>query len=305
MNETAERNIYSKDNQEITLFEIINILWNKKIYIVALTFIFSITAALYALNLPNIYKSSALLMPQQNESSMSSMLGRYSGMASLAGIRLPSESSTKSQEAMTRIQSFEFFSDHVYPFIASENLFAARGWNKENNEIVYDESIYNAESGKWLYQKPSVQDSFNAFNSTITISEDLRTSFVRISVDHVSPYVAQRWNKFIIDKIDKVMRNEDKEDTKNSIEYLNSINATIKNEEIRKSLSMLQQDQMKQLMVLEANKNYVFKVLDSPVIPERRSEPSRTLIVAIGTIIGAIFSMILFISLHFIQNKKQ
>ena len=94
----------------------------------------------------------------------------------------------------------------------------------------------------------------------------------------------------MMDQIDQVMRDQDRRTATKSIEYLNSIAPTVNYEDIKKSLSALQQEQMKRLMMVEANDNYIFKVLDSPIAPELKSQPKRSLIVIVGTILGMVLS---------------
>ena len=49
---------------------------------------------------------------------------------------------------------------------------------------------------------------------------------------------------------------------------------------------------MKRLMMVEANDNYIFKVLDPPIAPELKSQPKRALIVILGTILGMVLSAV-------------
>ena len=98
------------------------------------------------------------------------------------------------------------------------------------------------------------------------ISQDKKTSFVTLSVKHESPVIAQQWVEIIMEQIDQVMRDQDRQAALQSVAYLNSIAPTVNYEEIKKALSSLQQEQMKRLMMVEANENYIFKVLESPII---------------------------------------
>ena len=109
-------------------------------------------------------------------------------------------------------------------------------------------------------------------------------------VEHKSPFIAQQWVEIMINQIDQVMRDQDRQTATKSIEYLNSLAPTVINEDIKKALSALQQEQMKRLMMVEANDNYVFKVLDSPIAAELKSKPRRSLIVIWGTILGIVLS---------------
>ena len=43
-------------------------------------------------------------------------------------------------------------------------------------------------------------------------------------------------------------------------------------------------------MMVEANDNYIFKVLDSPIVPELKVKPKRSFIVISGTILGMVLS---------------
>ncbi|MDB9997878.1 Wzz/FepE/Etk N-terminal domain-containing protein [bacterium] len=303
MENLKKNDIYSDVIEEIDLKEILYALWNRKFFIFGATSLFALISIIYALNLPNIYKSDALLMPQEEESAMGGMLGQYSGMASLAGINVPSDSTTKSQEALHRINSFEFFSKHFLPNIALEDLLAETKWDSLNNKLIYDQSIFNSESRKWLREVPSPQEAYKTFTGVMSAEEDKRTSFVYLSIKHISPLVAQQWTELIIKQIDQVMRDLDREEAIKSVDYLNSLNTTLRYEEIKKALSSLQQEQMKRLMMIEANENYVFKVLEPPIVKETKSEPQRGLIVMLASILGMVLSALFSLFLHYTRNK--
>ncbi len=297
-------NEFKKDyDDEVDLRELFNVLLDKKFHIGLMTSLFALVSVIYALFLPNVYKSEALMMSVETNSGMSGMLGQYSGMASLAGISLQSKSTSKSQEAIARIQSFEFFSNHILPNIALENLLAVKKWNSEKNTILYDESIFNSELSKWVHttnlSKPSAQKAYETFKEILIISENKSTSLVSLSVKHKSPFIAQNWVELIMSQIDQSMRDQDKQEAMKAIEYLNSITATVNYEEIKNALSSLQQEQMKRLMMVEASENYIFKVLDPPVAPEKKFEPKRSIIVIIGTFLGMMFSILFFLTLYY------
>jgi hypothetical protein len=302
---------YSAINtNEIDLYQIFSIIWGKKIIIVFITFLFGVASIFGALNLPNVYKSQVLLMPKESQSGMGGVLDSYSGMAGLAGISLPSgDSGSKSKEAISRIKSFEFFSNNFLPNIALEDLLAAKEWNPVTNKLAYDEDVFNNKSGKWLREvsfpksvKPSPQEAFITFNEIMNISEDPKTSFISLSIKHISPLIAKQWVELIIIEIDQEMRKIDKNKASRSIEYLNSVYATASYGEIKKSLSSLQQEQIKQLMMIEADKNYVFKVLDSPIAPELKSEPKRASIVILVTLFGFLCSIFFTLTYSYLRK---
>ena len=287
-------NIY---DDEIDLSELFHVLWDKKFYIGAISSIFSLISIIYALMLPNIYQSKATLMAVEQSSGMSGMVGRYSGMASLAGISLDSKSGSKDQEAIARIKSFEFFSNNFLPNMKLENLMAVKKWNQASNTLTYYAGDFNSESRQWLRKAkpprsniPTSQEAYEEFVEIMSVNKDKKTNLVTLMVEHKSPFIAQQWVEIMINQIDQVMRDQDRQTATKSIEYLNSLAPTVINEDIKKALSALQQEQMKRLMMVEANDNYVFKVLDSPIAAELKSKPRRSLIVIWGTILGMVLS---------------
>ena len=284
---------------EIDLSELFHVLWDKIFYIGAITSIFSLISIIYALMLPNIYQSKATMMAVEQSSGLSGMVGKYSGMASLAGISLESKSSSKDQEAIARIKSFEFFSNNFLPNIKLENLMAVKKWTQASNTLSYDASDFNSESRQWVRiaklprsNIPTSQEAYEEFMEIMSVNKDKKTLLITLSVEHKSPFIAQQWVEIMINQIDQVMRDQDRQTATKSIEYLNSLAPTVNYEEIKKALSALQQEQMKRLMMVEANDNYIFKVLDPPIVPEVKSRPKRSLVVIWGTILGMVLSAV-------------
>jgi LPS O-antigen subunit length determinant protein (WzzB/FepE family) len=301
---------FNNYDDDIDLSEVFNVLWDKIFYVGAITSIFSLVSIIVALMMPNIYQSKATLMAVE-QSGMSGMVGKYSGMASLAGISLESKSDSKDQEAIARIKSFEFFSNNFLPNIKLENLMAVKKWTQASNTLTYDKSDFNSESRQWVRKAkpprskiPTSQEAFEEFIEIMSVSKDKKTLLVTLSVKHKSPFIAQQWVEIMIEQIDQVMRDQDRRTATKSIEYLNSIAPTVNYEDIKKALSALQQEQMKRLMMVEANDNYIFKVLDSPIAPELKSQPKRSLIVILGTILGMMLSALGVLVFHYTRKSS-
>tara|TARA_A100001388_G_scaffold254478_1_gene218237 strand:+ start:1323 stop:2228 length:906 start_codon:yes stop_codon:yes gene_type:complete len=292
-------------NENLSLKDFMLTLWDKKLFIFIVSLSFAIFSVFFALSIPNKYASSALLIPNQSDVSNAGMLNQLSGMASLAGITLPTESNDRSTEAIEKIKSFEFFDKHFLSNISLENLMAVRDWEYDTNTIIYDENIFNSSKGEWIrevsYPKktiPSAQEAFKTYNTILNISQDTKTSFVYLTVKHHSPFIAQKWAEIIISEINNSMRISDKDKALKSIEFLNNQLPRVNYEEIRVSIAKLQEEQMKSLMLIESNDDYVFQTLDSPIVPEIKSSPNRALICFLITLFGFIFSLLIIVIRH-------
>ncbi len=295
---------------EIDLKEIIITLWNSRLLISLVMGATTLFGLLLALWLPNIYKSEALLAPVQAENSLNRTMQSYSGLASLAGINLPSSSSvSQTTEAIEKLQSFSFFKDQVLMNIFLPDLMAIDSWDASLNTISYDSSQYNFDSSTWVRKvklpklpEPSAQESFKEFQEIFQISEDKDTGFIKISIYHQSPHVAKNWVELIIHKINESLRAQKKLEAEKAIEYLNLQMAQSNFAEIKQALSELIKNQIQQLTLVEANEEYVFKYIDPPIVEEEKVKPRRILIVVFAVLIGFI-SACLYILIRYFRKK--
>ena len=297
-----ENNTLNSLDNEIDLAELFSIIWNKKLFISIFTSIAALVTVLYALYLPNIYTSSSLLAPTTEDNSLSSQLGSFSGLAGLAGVSLPAGTISNSQIAVKRIESFEFFSKYFLPNIKLEDLMAVNKWNANDNKLVYDDSKFDSTTNEWS-RKPSDQKAYKEYKRTLSISQEELTGLVYLSMKHKSPVVAQNWVDTIIYNINECMREIDKQDAQNSIDFLNESLKNTNSQSIKVVFAKLMESQMQTLMLASSNDAYVFKTINSPIVPEDKSSPSRALICILGTLLGGILSILIVLFRNFRQTS--
>lgn len=295
--------------KEINFRDFLLLIWKKKLLIFVLVFFSIVAGIIYSLSLPNYYHSKALLTPADNSQNGTNILNQYGGLASLAGISMPnSTQKNKTDEAIVTIKSFDFFSKSILPSINLEDLLAVEQWNMNENSLKYNEDIFNSSERKWIREVsspytaiPSDQEAYEMFSSIMNISKDKNTPFVELSIKHMSPYVAKEWTDLIINQINMMMRDKDKIKALKSIEFLNSQSSKISYDELKDVLSILLQEQIKSLMLIEANDYYIFDVIDSPIVPEKKSEPARLEIVMLFVLIGVFLSILFVLFNHYIK----
>ena len=287
---------------KIDLSDIFVAVWDQKFSILLTTFIFASIFMFISITIPNTYTSSALLTPTSEEDSLTNQLGSYSSLAGFAGIQISSEGG-KSAEAMERIQSFDFFNDHFLPYIKFEDLVAAKKWNPKENKIIYNNSIFREAEKKWVRKsdkgpKPSHQEAYEHYLDILAISEDKKSKFVTIKINHVSPIISKSWLDLIISNINSYMRNIDKDIAQNAVDYLNKASSETNLSEIKTAISQLLENQIQILMLTESTEEYVYKIISSPISPEKKSSPQRFLITIFGAFLGLIFGLVISLYRH-------
>lgn len=295
-----------QNSEELTLKELISILWSRKLAILVVLLISGLGSIFYSLSLPNLYTSHALLISADSENNSKGLINQYSSLATLGGISLNNNSRDRTIEALARIESFEFFLSIFIPSIYYPNLVAVKEWEPSDNSFIYNKNISKEPSKtpqSFDISLSSYQEAHKIFNKLLSIDSNDKTGLIKISITHHSPYIAKEWLEKIILGINESMRNEDRIKASTAVEFLNTQASQTNYDGIKQVLLSLQQEQMKSLMLIEANEDYIFRVLDSPVAPEKKSGPRRSIIVILSMIFASIVSVIFGLASFYIKEN--
>ena len=288
---------YVEDDIDISV--LIRALLDGKWIIASLTGIASVLVVWYSLSLPNIYTGKALLVAVSAQDSVSSSVQELSGLASLAGISI-SDSSDTSAVALEKINTLSFFEEKILPQISLPNLFAVKSWDPKSNTIIYDTEIYDASNNIWVREvelpktpEPSSQESHRSFEDHLSVYQDPKTSFISISIDHQSPFIAKKWADLVVNEINSYFREKDRLEANFAVNYLNNEIYNTRLSEVKEVIAAVLAQQIQQLTLIEANINYVFDYIDPPVVMEKKSSPRRAMICIIGAILGGFIGSII------------
>jgi uncharacterized protein involved in exopolysaccharide biosynthesis len=298
---------------ETDLREIFAVIWQGKWLIITITAVFAIGSVIFAIKQPNIYKSEALLAPasaEQGGGGLAALAGQFGGLASMAGINLGSGGGVdKTQMAIEVMKSRQFTSDFIQKHDILADLMAEPKWNLADNTLTYNDEIYNRAENKWLREvnapfkpEPSLQEAYKEFSKVIAVNEAKDTGMVTISVEHVSPYVAQQWVTWLVKDINEVMKQRDVAEAIKSTAFLESKIQHTNVADIRTILYKLIEEQAKTIMFAEVRDEYVFKTIDPALVQEEKAKPKRALIVVSGTILGGMLGM-MFVLIRYFAKK--
>ena len=198
-------------------------IWKLRLRIILITFAFGVLSVFIALSVPNKYKSSVLLsVVDQNSSeisSISSLASQYGGIASLAGINLPSAgNSDRSAFAISTIKSRSFLKllvekdQQILP-----KLLASKSYDANKGIINFDSRLYDSENSKWI-RKPTNQygviptylELHERFDKEfLSVSQDKVTGYINLSVIHISPIFAKDLLDLIVETLNESSRLND------------------------------------------------------------------------------------------------
>jgi uncharacterized protein involved in exopolysaccharide biosynthesis len=274
----------------------------------------AISSVYYAIQQPNIYKSEALLAAAEQEQSggLGALAGQFGGLASLAGVNLGSSgTANKTQLALEVLKSRQFTFNFIEKHDILPDLMAVKSWRQVDNSIEYDEEIYNEKEKKWLREvnapfkpEPSMQEAYEEFSQLITADMNKENGMITISIEHISPVIAQRWVNWLIQDINTVMKSRDVEEANKSTEFLTKQLEQTKVADIQTVLYKLIEEQTKTIMFANVRDEYVFKTIDPALVPEKKFKPGRALICIFGFLLGGFLGVVIVVSKYFLKNEK-
>lgn len=302
-------------DDEIDLVELFKALWCGKWIIIAITFIFAVGSVIYALSLPNIYKSDALLSPAEraNGGGLSNMAGQLGGLAALAGINIGAGESSQTELAVQVMKSRRF----VDAFIEKHNLLvpliAANGWDLTNDKLLFDEEIYDINKERWLREpdglrgvKPTAQEAYEIFMKDVfDVSQDKESGLYTISIKYYSPHIAKQWVDWLIADINKVMRERTIAETSQNLAYLNSQLQKTAVADMQSTFYKLIEEQTKSLMLAEVQEEFIFKTVDPAIVPEIKNSPNRAMICVLGVLFGGVLSVVIVLVRFALKRESE
>jgi uncharacterized protein involved in exopolysaccharide biosynthesis len=282
----------STNEDEIDLLNLIHTLLAAWKTIAFITVLCTGLAVAYALYTPESFKAETLVAPAHEENSgTSSVLSQFGGLASMAGISLPSDSNV--EHVIATLQSRKF----LRQYIARKNLLP-----------VLFEEIWDAENQSWLVQnqedEPTEQKAAGSFKSILSVDEDKKSGLIILSISWKDPAVAAEWANDLVKQLNEQLREKAITDSQKRVGYLEQELAKTTLQDMRAVLYNLLESEKQKAMLANVNEDFALEIIDPAVAPEVREKPKRKLIVALGGVCGGFLGIFAVFFLQFLRKLK-
>ncbi|MDP5328187.1 MAG: Wzz/FepE/Etk N-terminal domain-containing protein [Litorivicinaceae bacterium] len=300
-------------DDEIDLFELFQTLWSGKWWILLTTMLSAGGAVGISLQLPNIYVVEAKIAPVSGEGGgVSQLMAQYGGLASLAGISLPSSSGSEADLLLEIMQSRAFVGDFIERHGLAPRLVALKTYDPSTLSDALDPEVYDAATGQWVRvvepprgAEPSRQELYEAFSGALNVSVAKGSTVKNLSFEHQSPVLGAEVLTLLIQDIDDYARAKDRTQSESSIAYLEAKLEETRLVDLQNVLYQMIESQTKTLMLAEVNPDYAFRVIDPPIVPELKSKPKRSLIVVIATLAGGMVGVLFVLIRSAIRHRRE
>jgi uncharacterized protein involved in exopolysaccharide biosynthesis len=234
-----------------------------------------------------IYRASVVLISASSDrkgqnDSLSSALGQFSGLATLAGGALGS-ADPETEEALAVLKSREF----TQRFIDDKNLMPqlfAKSWD--------------AAAGKWKdpRHQPTPARAVKFFDKQVeNIVRDKKTNLITLNVDWKDRFEAVAWANELVTRLNNEMRNRAIAKSDLSVKYLTNEFATTPEVETRAAISRLIEIEIKDRMIANVTQEYSFRVVDKAMPPDKDDPlvPQKMVLFIMGPVVGLLIGIAL------------
>jgi uncharacterized protein involved in exopolysaccharide biosynthesis len=273
-------------DDEISLKEIVRLLWQSRWLVITVTAIFAVLAATYAWIKPKQYEALIVISPASTSpgsgqgGGLSSMLSEFGGLASLAGLSVGGDS--RKAESVTVLQSSALTENYIQKNDLLPVLFhklwdpRTRSWKTRDPEKI-----------------PTLWKANEFFSKKVRkLNTDTKTGIVMLTVTWTDPKLAATWANDLVRMTNDFLRNKAIQQADRNIAYLNEQAAKTEVVGVRQAIYALMQTEINKAMLARGSDEYAFKVLDPAQPPEKSSSPSPLLLVMAGVIGGFMLAAI-------------
>jgi capsular polysaccharide biosynthesis protein len=300
-------------NDEIDLRELFLALWRGKYIVFLVTILAIICASFYLRGSERTYSVQVVLKPVVAEASGPNLSG-FSGLASFAGISLPSGSGSD----FTTYQKL-IFSEEV-----AEKVFTNRElvlkifegeWSSDTGSFVAPVSgrlgdmkqlvksvLTGAEKGKYIPPNPKRLSMLMA--GKFNISVDNSTGFLSITAETSSPDMIIELISNATQETDDLLKERFFVSAEDTLEFYYQKLLTSRSPEHREALAKLISAQDQKLMLASKSSNFVAEPLTMPSVSLYPTSPKPKVVLLLGFVLGIFLGAAIVLIRHAIAKPR-
>ena len=229
---------------------------------------------------------------------LSGVLSQYSGLASLAGIDLPTGETVSPFVEFTELLTSVTIAERLQTKHDVMQSVFDRYWDATNKRWVAPSDPVARLKGivrdffdmpPWI--PPSTTALAEYLARKVSVSQVANTGMQRVEFVHKNPAFAVQLLKWMIEEGDSLIRQEAYERTSRQIKYIENKLETVVVAEHRQSLVQLLSDQEQQMMMIQVDLPYAARLVVPPNVPDDPDFPNPRLFLPLSVIGGLLLGI--------------
>ena len=299
-------------DDEIDLRELFSVLWRGKYFVIIFTMISLAAGSLYLRNVSSKYEVSILLAPVQEEQTTPNF-GNLGGLASLAGISLPTGSASdfakyeimlKTQEISTLVFKEQNLIQALFSNEWDENqqIFREPKQNKKTLIKNYVKELLTGRPPK-EYTGPSPARVTEFIDKKIRISLDKKTQYLNLSAENSNPELLTKLLVSMIKNTDELFKKKFIKQANDAVQFYQIKISKARSQEHREILATLIAKEERKLLLATRDGPFVAEILTGPNTSLNPTSPKANLILALSILLGGFLSCATLLIRNFLSKN--
>jgi len=267
----------NRSSEEISLWELLLILARRKILVIKCILLFLFLGLIIALFSPKAFRASAVIAPT-DENPLTASLGRFTNLAYMMGADITSLTGENLKNVKRTLHSADF----LFYFDQAHDICDLLG-KKER----------------------SVTRTLETLRGLIMIKEDTINGTLTIAVETINPELSYLiLNKLLASLNEFIIKKE----SENSLRFINRLKAEMRATNdplLRSELSSIWAMETKKIILARTNQNTLYRVIQSPFVPDIRVRPRRKLIMIMALFLGLFTGALAAFAAEYLHRMKR
>ena len=286
------------NDDEINLKELFFVLWRGKVTIMFFCALALIIGSVYLNRADRLYTVAAIYKPVVEDAKAQS-LGGFGGLASLAGISLPS-SSSGDFTAFQALLTSEEVSDTLVADEELMRLLFTSEWD-EDSQSYSQPSASNIGTVKAIVKKiltgaqtkdyvpPNSRRVSGILKKLVAISIDNKTGYLKLVAETDNPELRINIIQRMVSITDELLKTRYVSSAEETLAFYQQKINLARSRELREALAKLMVQENQKLMLAARGKDFVVELLMRPTTSLGPTSPQPLLTLALSIFLGAFF----------------
>ncbi len=295
------------EEDEIDLRELWQTIMKHKFKIIFFSFFITLLTLIYALSLPNSYKSAVLLSPQEQAKPS---LGGLASLAGMAGIDIGGSNADIVSVLQATFKDYGFEVMMINKYHLDKKLLAE---NLRKNMVfalnysgIYD-TLHSPDKNRKQKSKEQILfDTYKKIQKVISVSSDKKTSLITLSAVCEDRFLSKWLVQVYLKELTSFVKTREMKDTDKKIRYYKNELKNTTDITLKTQISNLIATLMQKKVLSQASEYYNVSIVTDPVVAniKDKTKPKRALILVVALITSIILSIFLVFFIEFLKSNK-
>ena len=307
-------------DDEINLLELWQVVWKRRKFIAYFVSAVVVLTAVVSLFMTNIYESNAVITPVETKGGAGG--GMAAALAAMGGglggmIALP-ESATSS-EIVLLLNSNILREKIIKEYNLLPVLFSKQ-WDEEKktwkkggfslNPLTWISkliALIKPADKKAVKKEPGVPDMWDGLRELkdlVQIKSNVKEKSITISAQFDDPEIAARLAGYFVAALNDHMSKEARRVAAINKKYLEEQLPLNSDPLIKQKIYTMIAQQVETAMMAEVKENFSFKVIDPPMVPDKKIKPKRAQMVVLSFVVALFLAVFIVFALEYLEKNK-